>query len=182
MIRIHLKPTNLFACYLIVLSVALGQIAGRFESGWYLPINLNELFWLSMSMVVMSHCCLIFIAPIVLILCLIAIVKRPEKISSKLLILFLPFVPFVLMLFWVSFVKIRFSNVGIFGFEHWTYKIFEQIIFLLDTHFILIATYVAFSACWSHSRLFGISVLLIEYCCFFTVKFIASMACSNVWL
>jgi len=181
MIRIRLKPTNLFACYLIVLSVALGQIAGRIESGWYLPINLNELFWLSMSMVVMSLRFLIFIAPIVLILCLVAIVKRPEKISSKLLILILPFVPFVLMLFWVSFVVIRFSNLHIFGFEHWTYKVFEQLLFLLDSHFLLTATYIAFSGCWSNLRTFGISVLLIEYCCFFIVKFIATIACSNVW-
>ena len=164
------------------LSVALGNIARKFESGWYSPINLNDLVWRSVSMVVMSSCFAIFIAPIVFILCLVAIVKRPEKISPKLLILFFPFIPFVLMLLWVSFVDIRFSNAHIFGFDHWTYKVFEQLIFLLDTHFILIATYIAFSACWKHSRTFGISVLMIEYCSFIIVRFIACMACSNVWL
>lgn len=175
-------PISWYTGYLLVLTMALGMIARRFEAGWFSSVNLTDMVRELAAIVGMSLGFANFIAPFVLISMLLAIIKIPGKIAPKQFVLFLPFIPFAIMLIWISFVKIRFSDAHIFGFGHWTFKVFEEINLLQDTHFTTLATFIAFFPSWSKDRLFGLSVLLIEYCFFYAVRFVGAMACSNVWL
>lgn len=181
MFSFRLTPTVTFFSYLITMSIVLGCISKRCTSNLIIPIDWNKLAGVSLALIQMSYCYCILVAPIIVVLLLVAIFKMPKKLTSQSLILLTPFVPTALMVLWGSFTWISFPEGSIFGYEHWTYKVFEALIDVYHSHFILIATFITFSSKWEKNRLFGMSILITEFCCFFVFKAFSSMACSRVW-
>lgn len=164
----------------MVLSVVLRQIAGRFEPGWYSSMNVSVSLLSAGSLVVIAMNLVILLAPFIVLLFLLSLVKKSERKSPKLLILFLPFIPFATMLVWASCVAIRFSLVDSFGYNHWSYKVLADLVSLQAAHFKLIAIFIALSRCWKGMRKFGISVIVMEYCFFCVARILSSTTCSNL--
>lgn len=169
-----------FSVYLVLLLVTCGWIFGKFPADWYRQTDLATLLGFVRAMIRIANFYFLFV-PVLIILALAALVKRPDKITQKHSVLLLPLLPAAGVTLWGAYCM-QHSSLVVGYSKSWTYSVFTDLSFVYLLHQFAVAGLIAFSKSWKNSRTFGLVILLLEFVLFWGLFAISSMACQNIWM